>query len=181
SRPHHRVPPFGGRGVTRTIETMTDSSRAARPERREPERREYVLTLACADRLGIVHAVSGLLAEHGCNILDSQQFSDRLGGRFFMRVHFEMCDADVSADRVRTAFATVGGEFGMDWQMHDLAVRQRLLVLVSKQGHCLNDLIYRCRSGALPAEIAAVVSNHPDLADMAESVGIPFHHLPVTP
>src|SRR5690606_620997 len=74
-----------------------------------------------------------------------------------------------------------GGEFGMDWQMRHLAVRQRLLLLVSKQRHCLNDLIYRCRSGALPGEIAAVESNHPDLADMAESVGIPFHHLPVTP
>jgi formyltetrahydrofolate deformylase len=143
--------------------------------------REYVLTLSCADRLGIVHAVSGLLTEHGCNIVDSQQFSDRLGGRFFMRVHFEVEDAGAGSDRFRVTFSGIGRDFGMDWHLHDLGVRQRLLVLVSKQDHCLNDLIYRCRSGALRADIAAVVSNHPDAREMVEAVGVPFHHLPVTP
>jgi formyltetrahydrofolate deformylase len=142
---------------------------------------EYVLILSCADRLGIVHAVSGFLAEHSCNIVDSQQFSDRLNGRFFMRVHVQADSADTSLDLLQVGFAPVGAEFGMDWQLRDLAVRQRLLVLVSKQDHCLNDLLYRCRKGAVPADIAAVASNHPDAGPMVESVGLPFHHLPVTP
>ncbi|MEQ7005101.1 formyltetrahydrofolate deformylase [Actinopolymorpha sp. B17G11] len=143
--------------------------------------REYVLTLSCADRLGIVHAVSGFLAEHSCNIVDSQQFSDRQGGCFFMRVHVQAESPEVTLDDLQVGFAPVGAEFGMDWQVRDLAVRQRLLVLVSKQDHCLNDLLYRCRVGAIPADIAAVVSNHPDAGPMVESVGLPFHHLPVTP
>jgi formyltetrahydrofolate deformylase len=142
---------------------------------------EYVLILSCADRLGIVHAVSGFLAEHSCNIVDSQQFSDRLNGRFFMRVHVQADSAATSLDALQVGFAPVGAEFGMDWQLRDLAVRQRLLVLVSKQDHCLNDLLYRCRKGAVPADIAAVASNHPDAGPMVESVGLPFHHLPVTP
>ncbi|MEQ7124689.1 formyltetrahydrofolate deformylase [Actinopolymorpha sp. B11F2] len=143
--------------------------------------REYVLTLSCADRLGIVHAVSGFLAEHSCNIVDSQQFSDRQGGCFFMRVHVQAESPEVTLDDLQVGFSPVGAEFGMDWQVRDLAVRQRLLVLVSKQDHCLNDLLYRCRVGAIPADIAAVVSNHPDAGPMVESVGLPFHHLPVTP
>jgi formyltetrahydrofolate deformylase len=142
---------------------------------------EYVLILSCADRLGIVHAVSGFLAEHSCNIVDSQQFSDRLNGRFFMRVHVQADSAATSLDLLQVGFAPVGAEFGMDWQLRDLAVRQRLLVLVSKQDHCLNDLLYRCRKGAVPADIAAVASNHPDAGPMVESVGLPFHHLPVSP
>ena len=142
--------------------------------------REYVLILSCADRLGIVHAVSGFLAEYSCNIIDSQQFSDRLSGRFFMRVHVE-AESATTFDALQVGFAPVGAEFGMDWQLRDLAVRQRLLVLVSKQDHCLNDLLYRCRKGAIPADIAAVASNHPDAGPMVESVGLPFHHLPVTP
>jgi formyltetrahydrofolate deformylase len=143
--------------------------------------REYVLTLSCADRLGIVHAVSGFLAERSCNIIDSQQFSDRLGGRFFMRVHVQAEGSGTTLDDLQVGFAPVGSSFGMDWQVYDLTVRQRLLVLVSKQDHCLNDLLYRCRVGAVPADIAAVVSNHPDAGPMVESVGLPFHHLPVTP
>ncbi|HEY6738657.1 MAG TPA: formyltetrahydrofolate deformylase [Actinopolymorphaceae bacterium] len=142
------------------------------------ERREYVLTLSCADRLGIVHAVSGFLHEHGCNIVESQQFGDKLSGRFFMRVHF---DGPIGGDALRVAFSGVGQSFDMDWDLHDLSRRQRLLVLVSKQDHCLNDLLYRCRSGAIPADIAAVASNHPDNGPMVEAHGVPFHHLPVTP
>ncbi|HEY8456917.1 MAG TPA: formyltetrahydrofolate deformylase [Actinopolymorphaceae bacterium] len=142
--------------------------------------REYVLTLSCADRLGIVHAVSGFLAERRCNIVDSQQFSDRQGGRFFMRVHVE-AEPDTTLDELESGFAPVGEAFGMDWQIHDLAVRQRLLVLVSKQDHCLNDLLYRCRIGAIPADVAAVVSNHPDAGRLVEAAGVPFYHFPVTP
>jgi formyltetrahydrofolate deformylase len=142
---------------------------------------EYVLILSCADRLGIVHAVSGFLAEHSCNIVDSQQFSDRLNGRFFMRVHLEALRDDTSLESLQVAFAPIGSSFEMDWQFHGLAARQRLLVLVSKQDHCLNDLLYRSRVGAIPADIVGVVSNHPDTEAMVEAVGIPFHHLPVTP
>ncbi len=145
------------------------------------DRREYVLVLSCADRLGIVHAVSGFLAEHACNIVDSQQFSDRLSGRFFMRVHVQAESPDVTYDALQVGFAPVGAAFEMDWQLRDLAVRQRLLVLVSKQDHCLNDLLYRCRKGSVPADVVAVVSNHPDAGPLVESMGLPFHHLPVTP
>ncbi|GAA2756794.1 formyltetrahydrofolate deformylase [Actinopolymorpha rutila] len=141
---------------------------------------EYVLTLSCADRLGIVHAVAGFLAERGCNIVDSQQFSDRLDGGFFMRVHVQAESAQTTLDDLQVGFAPIGATFGMDWQLRDLGARQRLLVLVSKQDHCLNDLLYRCRVGAIPADIAAVVSNHPDVGPMVEKTGLPFHHLPVT-
>ncbi|MGW0227613.1 formyltetrahydrofolate deformylase [Actinopolymorpha singaporensis] len=143
-------------------------------------RPEYVLTLSCADRLGIVHAVAGFLAERGCNIVDSQQFSDRLDGGFFMRVHVQAESEQTTLDDLQVGFAPIGATFGMDWQVRDLGVRQRLLVLVSKQDHCLNDLMYRCRVGAIPADIAAVVSNHPDAGPMVEKTGLPFHHLPVT-
>ncbi len=144
------------------------------------DRPEYVLTLSCADRLGIVHAVAGFLAERGCNIVDSQQFSDRLDGGFFMRVHVQAESAQTTLEDLQVGFAPIGATFGMDWQLRDLGVRQRLLVLVSKQDHCLNDLLYRCRVGAIPADIAAVVSNHPDVGSMVEKTGLPFHHLPVT-
>ncbi|SFG37988.1 formyltetrahydrofolate deformylase [Actinopolymorpha cephalotaxi] len=153
-----------------TIEPMSNTS----------DRPEYVLTLSCADRLGIVHAVAGFLAERGCNIVDSQQFSDRLDGGFFMRVHVQAESAQTTLDDLQVGFAPIGATFGMDWQLRDLGARQRLLVLVSKQDHCLNDLLYRCRVGAVPADIAAVVSNHPDVGPMVEKTGLPFHHLPVT-
>ncbi|MET9021247.1 formyltetrahydrofolate deformylase [Actinopolymorpha sp. NPDC004070] len=145
------------------------------------DRPEYVLTLSCADRLGIVQAVAGFLAERGCNIVDSQQFSDRLDGGFFMRVHVQAESAQTTLEDLQVGFAPIGATFGMDWQLRDLGARQRLLVLVSKQDHCLNDLLYRCRVGAIPADIAAVVSNHPDVGPMVEKTGLPFHHLPVTP
>ncbi|HEY7048539.1 MAG TPA: formyltetrahydrofolate deformylase [Jatrophihabitantaceae bacterium] len=131
----------------------------------------HVLTLVCADRIGIVHAVSGFLAERRCNILDSQQFGDPVTGKFFLRVHFE---------GVADGFASVAAGYGMDWQLHDDAVRSRLLVLVSREGHCLNDLLYRWRAGAVNADIAAVVSNHPDLEPLVTAYGVPYHHLPVT-
>ncbi|MBO0841472.1 MAG: ACT domain-containing protein, partial [Sciscionella sp.] len=143
---------------------------------------EFVLTLSCPDRTGIVHAVSGFLAERGDNILDSQQFGDRDAGRFFMRVHFSSADVGGrDAHRALCAdFAPVVEKFAMDWALHDLAVRPRVLVLVSKLGHCLNDLLYRHRIGALPGDIVGVVGNHDTLRSLAESAGVPFHHLPVT-
>jgi formyltetrahydrofolate deformylase len=139
---------------------------------------EYVLTLSCPDRPGVVAAVSGLLAGRGCNIMESQQFGDRDSARFFMRVQFA---SPVSDDELRTAFAELAPELRMEFALRDVAVRPRVLVMVSKLGHCLNDLLYRVRSGLLDIEIVAVVSNHPDLRPLTQSYGIDYHHLPVTP
>jgi formyltetrahydrofolate deformylase len=140
----------------------------------------FILTLSCPDRLGIVHAVTGFLSEHGCNIVDSQQFGDRDAGRFFMRVHVERTDAAYGLESLRAEFAPVAARFAMDWEIHDAASRPRVVIMVSKQGHCLNDLLYRWRIGALPAEIVAIVSNHREFESLARSYDIPFHHIPVT-
>ncbi|MGW4384029.1 formyltetrahydrofolate deformylase [Kitasatospora sp. NPDC004531] len=140
---------------------------------------QYVLTLSCPDRQGIVHAVSSYLFMTGCNIVDSQQFGDAGTGLFFMRVHFT-AEQPVSAEKLRASFAAVGASFRMDWQIHESAERMRVLLMVSKFGHCLNDLLFRTRIGALPVEIVGVVSNHTDFRELTESYGVPFHHLPVT-
>ncbi|OWT75280.1 MULTISPECIES: formyltetrahydrofolate deformylase [unclassified Achromobacter] len=140
---------------------------------------DYILTLSCPDRTGIVYRVSGLLFELGCNILDSQQFGDDETGRFFLRVHFDLPPA-TSADALRARFNALAADFGMEMQLHDARRKERLLIMVSKQGHCLNDLLFRVKSGQLHAEIAAVVSNHNDYAGLAASYGVPFHHLPVS-
>jgi len=141
---------------------------------------DYILTVSCPDRTGIVYRVSGLLFEFGCNILDSQQFGDEETGRFFLRVHFDLPES-VAPATLRERLLALSAEFGMDSQLHDARAKPRLLIMVSRQGHCLNDLLFRVRSGFLHAEIAAIVSNHPDFAALAQSYGIPFHHLPVTP
>ncbi|MBK6395065.1 MAG: formyltetrahydrofolate deformylase [Betaproteobacteria bacterium] len=140
----------------------------------------YILTLACTDRPGIVGAVGTLLAEAGCNIVESAQFGDVDTGRFFMRVVFEPVRPDVDARAVEGAFAAVASRFGMEWKLHDAHARPRVLILVSKQDHCLNDLLYRAKVGALPMTVAAIVSNHPDTQPLADAYGIAFHHLPVT-
>ncbi|MFG3338926.1 formyltetrahydrofolate deformylase [Glycomyces sp. NPDC048151] len=139
---------------------------------------QFVLTLSCPDRLGIVYAVSGFLTRRDANIEDSQQFSEHASGRFFMRVEFNTA---AQRDELAVGFAEIAREFDMDWQLHDRAVKRRVLIMASKQGHCLNDLLYRFRIGALHGEAAAVVSNHPDWADLAASSGVPFHYLPVGP
>ncbi|MEW2067900.1 formyltetrahydrofolate deformylase [Streptomyces sp. NPDC007346] len=140
---------------------------------------QYVLTLSCPDKQGIVHAVSSYLFMTGCNIEDSQQFGDHDTGLFFMRVHFS-ADATVTVDKLRASFAAIGEAFRMEWQIHRAAERMRIVLMVSRFGHCLNDLLFRSRTGALPVEIAAVVSNHTDFAELVASYGIPFRHLPVT-
>ncbi|MEU7181532.1 MULTISPECIES: formyltetrahydrofolate deformylase [Streptomyces] len=139
---------------------------------------QYVLTLSCPDKQGIVHAVSSYLFITGCNIEDSQQFGDHDTGLFFMRVHFS-ADAAGSVENLRAGFAAVGDSFHMDWQIHRADEKMRIILMVSKFGHCLNDLLFRSRIGALPVEIAAVVSNHTDFAELVGSYGIPFHHVPV--
>jgi len=137
----------------------------------------WVLTLSCPDRPGIVHAVAGLLAEHGGNITESQQFGDPLSGLFFMRVQVT---AATPRDQLESAFAPVARQFAMDWSL-DVAGRPvRTLVMGSTAAHCLNDLAFRQRSENLPIDLVAVVSNHTALAPLAEFYGIPFHHVPVT-
>ncbi|GAA0941670.1 formyltetrahydrofolate deformylase [Streptomyces rhizosphaericus] len=140
---------------------------------------QYILTLSCPDKQGIVHAVSSYLFMTGCNIEDSQQFGDRDTGLFFMRVAFRAVSPVKVAD-LRASFAAVGESFRMDWEIHRADEKMRILLTVSKFGHCLNDLLFRSRIGALPVEIAAVVSNHTDFRELVGSYGIPFHHIPVT-
>jgi len=141
---------------------------------------DFILTLSCPDRIGIVHSVTGwLLSLHG-NIVDAQQFGDIEEKRFFLRVHFKL-PLPASVESLQESFAPVAERFSMDARIHDANRKARLLILVSRQGHCLNDLLFRTHSGQLPVEIAAIASNHNDYAGMAASYGIPFHHLPVTP
>jgi len=140
---------------------------------------DFILTLACPDRTGIVYRVSGLLFDLGCNILDSQQFGDDETGRFFLRVHFDL-PAAVAQQDLRDRIGALAAGYGMEWHIHDARIKPRLLIMVSKQGHCLNDLLFRVSSGQLHAEIASIVSNHEDYAGLAASYGIPFHYLPVT-
>ena len=142
----------------------------------------YVLTLSCPDRPGIVHAVAAFLVSQDCNIVESQQFGDRVGGAFFMRVHFEPAGAGAPGiDRLQNDFTAVAEPFAMTWRLLDAAAKQRVLILVSKFGHCLNDLLYRAGSGGLNIEVPAVISNHPDLGLLADSYDVPFRHLPITP
>jgi formyltetrahydrofolate deformylase len=140
---------------------------------------EYILTLSCLDQRGIVHRVSGFLVEHGCNIIDSAQFGDDQSQLFFMRVHFSAEDAAVGDAALRAAFAKLAGTMQMNWQLHDARKKPRMLLMVSKIGHCLNDLLFRYKSGLLPVEIPAIVSNHTDFYQLAASYNIPFHHLPL--
>jgi formyltetrahydrofolate deformylase len=144
---------------------------------------EFILTLACRDTTGIVYAVSGLLFQAGCNIIDSQQFGDVQGddatGLFFMRVHFQAPAHMATAAMLENLFSHVRSQYGMDARFHAVAERPRLLLMVSQHGHCLNDLLFRWKSGQLDVEIPAIVSNHAAFASLAESYGIPFHHLPL--
>lgn len=144
---------------------------------------QFVLTLSCRDTKGIVYAVSGLLYQAGCNIIDSQQFGDLDGedatGLFFMRVHFEAPAHLADTATLDTLFAHARQQYGMDVRFHALARRPRLLLMVSQHGHCLNDLLFRWKSGQLAVDIPAIVSNHTTFADLAASYGIPFHHLPL--
>ncbi|ACC69529.1 formyltetrahydrofolate deformylase [Paraburkholderia phymatum] len=140
----------------------------------------FILKLSCADRPGIVHAVSGFLFERGSNILDSAQFGDSHTGEFFMRVHFQQVGGDPGLDALREAFATLAEQFGMRWELHDANVKPRVVIMVSKIGHCLNDLLFRYRTGQLNIEIPAIISNHKEFYQLAASYDIPFHHFPLT-
>ena len=138
---------------------------------------ELILTLSCPDRRGIVYAVARAIADGGGNILDSQQFGDPDEGVFFMRVHFTD-EASAGVDAWRTTIAPLADEFGMRWELHDGKHRTRILVAVSREGHCLNDLLYRWRTGAIDGEIVGVASSHDDHAALVAGYGVPYHALP---
>ncbi|MGH6740376.1 MAG: formyltetrahydrofolate deformylase [Bradyrhizobium sp.] len=142
---------------------------------------QYVLTLSCPDRPGIVSAVSTFLAHNGQNILDAQQFSDVEATKFFMRVVFTAADLAVELSALQTGFAAIAERFHMDWQMRDRATQKRVMLLVSKFDHCLVDILYRWRTGEFAMIPTAIVSNHPRETYAGLDFGeIPFHHLPVT-
>ncbi len=138
----------------------------------------YVLTLSCKDRPGIVHAVSGFLFEHGGNIEEAAQYNDHDTGLFFMRVQFAC--TQLSREQLGERLAAFTEPFGMRWGLHPLAQPMRTVIFVSKEGHCLNDLLFRWKSGLLPLDIRAIVSNHRDFYQLAASYNVPFHHIPVT-
>ena len=139
----------------------------------------YVLTVACPTTRGIVAAISGFLAAQGCNITDSAQFDDRETGRFFMRVTFTS-EEGVAAEALRDQFASVAKPFAMDWEIGAAGDKKKVIIMVSRFGHCLNDLLYRSRIGALPIEIVAVISNHMDYQKVVVNHDIPFHCIKVT-
>jgi formyltetrahydrofolate deformylase len=138
----------------------------------------FVLTLSCPDRTGIVAAVANFLLEQQCNIVDSAQFGDDVNKLFFMRVCFASEHA-AQVTAIRTLFQPVAERFAMRWAIHDAAVKHRVMIMVSTHGHCLNDLLYRHRIGALPIEIPAIVSNHREFYQLSAANDIPFHYLPV--
>src|ERR1043165_9636551 len=147
--------------------------------------REYVLTLSFSDEPGIVYAGSRCLVQHLANIMASQQYGESPDGWFFMRVHFSVPSHPVAAPgqplaELERGFSWVAETFQMTWQLHEAAARIRTLIMVSRLGHCLNDLLFRWKTGSLPVEVAGVVSNHADFAELAASYRIPFRHIPVT-
>lgn len=141
----------------------------------------FVLLLRCPDRRGIVADVAGFLLGHGATIVESNQFDDPASSTFFMRVAFRADDgvALSSLVRMRETFLPIAERFGMEWSLHDQSRKARLLIAVSRFGHCLYDLLHRWRSGLLPVDIAGVVSNHDDMRSFVEWSGLPFHHLPI--
>jgi formyltetrahydrofolate deformylase len=138
----------------------------------------YILTLSCPDRTGIVHAVSGFLLERGGNIEEAAQYNDHGTGLFFMRVRFACADHGEAA--LREQIAALGQSFGMTWKLHVAAEPMKTVILVSKEGHCLNDLLFRWKSGLLSIDVRAIVSNHRDFYQLAAGYNVPFHHIPVT-
>ncbi len=158
--------------------TSTASANAGNPTG------DFVLALDCPDRPGIVHAVTGFLVQRGGNIIESQQFGDPSNGRFFMRIDFAVEGAEsgrVTVEDLRADFAGVAQSFAMTFELWDARAPYRTLVMVSKQLHCLNDLLFRHSNGSLQIEIPVVVSNHPDAEQLVKSYGLEFRHIPVTP
>ncbi|NPD14404.1 formyltetrahydrofolate deformylase [Xinfangfangia sp. D13-10-4-6] len=140
---------------------------------------KYCLTVTCESKRGIVAAIAGYLAENGCNITDSSQFDDSQTGRFFMRVSFRS-EAGTGLEKLQAGFADTAKALGMQAQFHDEATKLKVVIMVSRFGHCLNDLLYRWRIGALPIDIVAVISNHMEYQKVVVNHDIPFHYIKVT-
>jgi formyltetrahydrofolate deformylase len=138
----------------------------------------YILTLSCPDRLGLVHAVSGFLLERGGNIEEAAQYNDHDTGLFFMRVRFAC--GQLTPQDLKAQLKWFAQPFQMKWSLHALAQPMRAVLMVSKEGHCLNDLLFRWKSGLLALDIRAIISNHREFYQLAASYNVPFHHLPVT-
>ena len=149
-------------------------------QRADFTRPDFVLLVSCQDRKGLVAAIAGSIAAQDCNIAHSAQFDDAHNGRFFMRVAFKGPEG-LTREKFSEAFLSVAAAYNLDWSVHDLRVKQRAMIMVSKGGHCLNDLLYRTATRYLPMEVTSVVSNHTTWQRRVEHEGIPFHHLPITP
>jgi formyltetrahydrofolate deformylase len=141
--------------------------------------KSYVLTVSCKSTRGIVAAIANYLADQGCNIVDSSQFDDLDTGKFFMRISF-ISEEGASAEALVEGFKPVAAKFTMDAEIHDATKRMKVLLMVSRFGHCLNDLLYRWKIGALPIDIVGVVSNHFEYQKVVVNHDIPFHHIKVT-
>jgi formyltetrahydrofolate deformylase len=140
---------------------------------------KFALTVSCTSTRGIVAAIANYLADQGCNITDSAQYDDLETGMFFMRISFTSEDGkDIPA--LQAGFGGIATRFGMTWQFHDESARMKVIIMVSRFGHCLNDLLYRVRIGALPIDIVAVISNHMDYQKVVVNQDIPFHCIKVT-
>ncbi|WP_306155701.1 formyltetrahydrofolate deformylase [Roseovarius sp. MMSF_3281] len=139
----------------------------------------YLLTVHCTSKRGIVAAISSFLAEQGCNITDASQFDDVETDSFFARISFSP-ETGADLETLRKGFDPIAQDFGMEWGIHDSADRMKVLIMVSNFGHCLNDLLYRWRIGALPIEIVGVVSNHMTYQKVVVNHDLPFHHIKVT-
>lgn len=140
---------------------------------------DYILTIACPDTTGIVHAVSGWLLNLQGNIVEAEQFGDAQTNNFFLRIHFSLPVAS-NTETLQADFAPIADQYNMDAHIYDPYKKARVLLLVSRQGHCLNDLLFRTRAGQLPIEIVGVISNHTDHAALTASYDTPFYHLPIT-
>ena len=143
--------------------------------------RTFRLVIACPDRVGIVAKVSNVLATYNGWITEASHHSDNLSGWFFMRHEIRADSLPFDADGLRTVFAPIANEFGMQWRVSDSAERKKVVLMASRESHCLADLLHRFHSGELDCEITSVISNHDDLRSMVEWHGIPFHHVPVDP
>lgn len=139
--------------------------------------KKYILSLSCHDIIGIVASVSGFLRDNGGFIIESAQFGDPFSKRFFMRSYFE---ADKSVAELKELFQPIAAQFKMDWEIFDTGVKPKVMILVSKQGHCLNDILHRQSTGNLQIEIPIIASNHQTQQKIANWYEIPYHHLPVT-
>ncbi len=138
------------------------------------------MLITCGDGRGIIAAVAGFIAEHGGNILDADQHTDPQHGEFFMRVEIDLAGFALTHDTFDEAWSTLADSYQMRWRVYWSNETKRMAILVSKESHCLSDLLWRWKTGELPVELPLVISNHPDLGEQVEPYGIPFHHLPVT-